>query len=112
MGARPHLADLNILACKTARHRSGAGSALLRWGTEKADREGKPAYLEASPTGYPLYRRFGFEDLGVHDLAVSERWGVVQGEGEDWGVNSAVALAGPAPAGVFRTAFMKREPRR
>lgn len=103
--------DLNILACQTARHRHGAGSALLGWGTDKADREGKPAYLEASPAGYPLYRRFGFADLGVQDLPVGPRWGAVQPAGEDWGGQSAVALAGPAPAGVFRTAFMRREPK-
>lgn len=103
--------DLNILACKTSRHRSGAGTALLRWGTDKADREGKVAYLEASPAGYPLYRRLGFEDMHVQDLCVTERWGAARGPGEDWGGDGAVALAGPAPEGVFRTVFMRRVPR-
>lgn len=78
---------------------------------DKADREGINAYLEASPTGYPLYRRFGFEDVHVQDLDVTARWGAVQAEGEDWGTHSAAALAGPAKEGVFRTAFMKRMPR-
>lgn len=102
--------DLNILACKPARHRSGAGSALLRWGVDKADREGKVAFLEASPAGYPLYRRFGWADVGVQDLDLGS-FGAKQGEGEDWGGEVAVALAGPKAEGVYRSALMKRVPK-
>lgn len=102
--------DLSILACKPARHRSGAGSALLRWGVDKADREGKVAFLEASPAGYPLYRRFGWADVGVQDLDLAS-FGAKQGEGEDWGGEVAVALAGPKAEGVYRSALMKRVPK-
>lgn len=85
----------------------------MRWGVEKADREGKVAYLEASPAGYPLYRRFGFEDLDVQDLSITEEpWGAVQREGEDWGANVAVALAGPKPDGAYRSVLMKRMPKK
>jgi GNAT superfamily N-acetyltransferase len=42
-------------------HRKGAGTALLRWGVELADREGLPIRLEATPYGLGLYEKFGFE---------------------------------------------------
>jgi GNAT superfamily N-acetyltransferase len=43
-------------------HRKGAGTLLMRWGMDRCDQLGIPAYLEASPFGYPLYRVCGFED--------------------------------------------------
>jgi ribosomal protein S18 acetylase RimI-like enzyme len=43
----------------------GLGSALLREVLERCDREGRPAYLEASSEGNQrLYRRHGFEVTG------------------------------------------------
>lgn len=104
--------DLSILACSTSRQRLGAGSALLKWGVELADAEGKVAWLEASPHGYPLYRRFGFEDIEVQDLKVTELWGSVREEHENWGENSAVAFAGELPRGTARTVFMRRLPQK
>ncbi|KKY30081.1 putative n-acetyltransferase-like protein [Diaporthe ampelina] len=68
---------LGILATTPTRHGLGAGSALLKWGCELADRENKTAWLEASPAGYSLYRRFGFEDVEVQDLKLTELWGPV-----------------------------------
>ncbi|MGH9273925.1 MAG: GNAT family N-acetyltransferase [Acidimicrobiales bacterium] len=42
------------------------GSALLRHALERSDRDGVPAYLEASsPLNKPLYERHGFEEIGV-----------------------------------------------
>ncbi len=38
----------------------GAGSLIMRYGVEQADRDGRKAYLEASPSSVSLYRRFGF----------------------------------------------------
>lgn len=110
------LPDLGILACSPTHQGLGAGSALLAWGRELADKEGLTTWLEASPQGYPLYRRFGYEDVDVQDLAVTERWGPVREEEEgeareDWGQNAGVALAGELPRGSFRTVVMRRLPR-
>ena len=84
---------------------------MLKWGCELADRENKTAWLEASPAGYSLYRRFGFEDVEVQDLKLTELWGPVRSEGENWGAASAVALAGELAQGSFRSVMMRRWPR-
>ncbi|KAF4548975.1 Hypothetical protein D9617_24g016890 [Elsinoe fawcettii] len=41
----------------------GAGSLLVRWGAELADREGLPTRLEATPFGRGLYEKYNFEKL-------------------------------------------------
>jgi hypothetical protein len=69
-------------------------------------------WLESSPPGYSLYKRFGFEPVDVHDLKVTELWGATKlDEGENWGEASAVELAGELPKGCFRTAMMRRLPK-
>ncbi|AEO70580.1 uncharacterized protein THITE_72721 [Thermothielavioides terrestris NRRL 8126] len=103
---------LKILACSPTRQRLGAGSALVQWGVNLADSLGLPCRLEASPVGYALYRKFGFEDVDVHDLNVAEIWGVSNVNGSNWGANNAVALAGPPPEGVMRTVIMRRPPKK
>lgn len=40
----------------------GAAGMLLRWGLEQADQMGVEAYVEASPAGLPVYRRFGWKE--------------------------------------------------
>ena len=75
------------------------------------DREGLVGWLEASPAGYPLYRRFDFEDVDVQDLDIAAFKATVK-EGQDWGTHSAVALAGPLPPGIHRSVLMRRTPRR
>lgn len=79
----------------------------MRWGTEFSDREGLTGYLEASPKGYPVYKKLGFEPIDVHDLDIKGLWNAPDDE-EDWGVNSAVEFAGPLPPGAFRSVIMKR----
>ncbi|GAB1310616.1 Puromycin N-acetyltransferase [Madurella fahalii] len=103
---------LSILACKPGRRRLGAGSALVRWGVELADELGLPCRLEASPVGYSLYKKFGYEDVDVLDTRITETWGVANTNGSNWGTNNAVALAGPAPEGVMRTVIMRRPPKK
>jgi ribosomal protein S18 acetylase RimI-like enzyme len=50
----------------------GHGSALLRVGLERCDRDGLPAYLEASSSrNRPLYERHGFEVIGEIQAADS-----------------------------------------
>lgn len=84
----------------------------MQWGIEMADREGLNTWLEATPAGYPLYGRFGFEDLDVQDLPISDLYGVVRREDENWGAGNAVALVGHAPEGVHRCVLMRRVPKR
>jgi GNAT superfamily N-acetyltransferase len=48
---------------------TGVASALLRPRLDQCDRDGRPAYLEASkPASVPLYQHFGFEPTGNPDL--------------------------------------------
>ncbi|GAA5847244.1 hypothetical protein JCM9279_006155 [Rhodotorula babjevae] len=56
----PHY-HLSLLAVDPARQRSGAGSALLRWGSKKADDEGVECYLEATELAIPVYLRGQYE---------------------------------------------------
>ena len=50
---------------------------LIQWGTDLADGAGIPCYVEASPAGYGLYQKMGFEEVDTLDTDMS-RWG---GEG-------------------------------
>ncbi|KAK3393250.1 N-acetyltransferase-like protein [Podospora didyma] len=102
---------LGLIACKPSRQRIGAGTALLSWGAQLADKLGLPTFLEASPVGYGVYRKFGYEDIGVVDFAITERWGVVRSEGMYWGANNAVEIAGIAPEGIMRSVIMRRAPK-
>jgi GNAT superfamily N-acetyltransferase len=43
--------------------RRGVGSALLREGLTEADRRGLPTFIEASPAGLGLYKKFGWEEM-------------------------------------------------
>jgi GNAT superfamily N-acetyltransferase len=52
-----------------ARQGTGVASALLRPRLDQCDRDGLPAYLEATKaTSVPLYQHFGFEPTGNPDL--------------------------------------------
>ncbi|KAF7182945.1 hypothetical protein CNMCM7691_002689 [Aspergillus felis] len=59
MGRRPHY-YLEMLGTSPAYHGRGLASRLLRWGLERADEEGLETYLSASPSGRPLYEKYGF----------------------------------------------------
>ena len=55
---------LPLIGVDSSRQNSGIGSGLIKFGLERSDREGLPAYLESTnPRNVPLYRRFGFEAL-------------------------------------------------
>ena len=62
LGARSHYV-LDTLVTLPQHERKGAGSMLVRWGTQRADEAGVEAYLEASPMGAPMYARHGFEPM-------------------------------------------------
>lgn len=48
---------------------------MVRWGVELADRHGLPCYLEASPAGHHLYRKFGFEDVEMLEVDLTPHGG-------------------------------------
>ncbi|EEP77544.1 predicted protein [Uncinocarpus reesii 1704] len=45
----------------------GAGTLLLKYGLEIADKHGVESFLEASAKGLPLYERYGFESITFPD---------------------------------------------
>ncbi|KAK2811687.1 hypothetical protein FQN50_002033 [Emmonsiellopsis sp. PD_5] len=55
-------AFLGGIATHPAYQRLGVGSAIVKYGTDIADEANAPCWLEASPEGYGLYKKFGFED--------------------------------------------------
>lgn len=56
---------LPLIGVDPMRQGCGYGSALLRYGVERCDRDKVAAYLESSnPRNIPLYERYGFEALG------------------------------------------------
>jgi ribosomal protein S18 acetylase RimI-like enzyme len=57
---------LPLIGVDGDRQGRGFGSVLLRYATERCDRDGLPAFLEASnPRNKALYERHGFEAVGV-----------------------------------------------
>jgi GNAT superfamily N-acetyltransferase len=57
---------LPLIGVDVPKEGRGLGSALLRHAAERCDRDGLPAYLEATnPRNKRLYAAHGFEELGV-----------------------------------------------
>ncbi|OHF01699.1 acetyltransferase [Colletotrichum orchidophilum] len=54
---------LELLICRTEHQGKGAASPLLRWGVERADEEGKLAFLESMPLAKGIYEKYGFQSL-------------------------------------------------
>jgi GNAT superfamily N-acetyltransferase len=50
----------------------GMGSALVEYGNVLADQEGLPIFLQASPFGYPIYTKGGFEIVQELDVDLTE----------------------------------------
>jgi len=71
-----YLAGLSVLPTSQGQ---GVGSALLKVGMDRADKEGICSWLEASPAGYPVYLHRGWRVVDTKDFDLS-RWG-----GEDRG---------------------------
>lgn len=46
----------------------GMGTALLKYGNQLADQSTLPIYLQASPFGFPLYSKHGFETIRHLDV--------------------------------------------
>ncbi|CZT23338.1 uncharacterized protein RCC_09051 [Ramularia collo-cygni] len=62
LGNRPFIL-LHVLATRAEFARQGVGAMSLQWGIEKSDELGLPIWLEGSPQGVGLYKKFGFEVL-------------------------------------------------
>ena len=63
---------LGMLGVAPGEQGRGHGSALLRAGLERCDRDGLPAYLESGePRNRALYERHGFEVIGEVQIADS-----------------------------------------
>lgn len=110
IGGQKHL-HLGILACTTKYHRLGAGNMLISRGLELADAEGLPTFLEGTPAGYKLYRRKGFENIGVFDMELTKRWGLERRPDEDWGQDMGADQYGRGAEGCLRTIGMRRPPK-
>lgn len=54
--------DLDTLVTHPDYQRCGAGSMLMKFGCDLADKDGVAAYVDASKSGAGLYKRFGFVD--------------------------------------------------
>ena len=74
--ACPH-ALLYICFTTPKYERRGVSTTLVKWGLERADREGWPCFTEASPRGTPVYARLGFDTREMLSLRWDER-------GEAW----------------------------
>jgi GNAT superfamily N-acetyltransferase len=56
-------AYMALLTVVPEAQRKGVGSALLREGLKEVDRRGLLAFIEASPAGLGLYKKFGWEEM-------------------------------------------------
>lgn len=59
--------DLHLLFADPSYHRTGAGSAIMRWGTSRADELGLPCFLFASEyaSSQRFYHNHGFRDVAI-----------------------------------------------
>lgn len=51
--------------------RRGAGSMLVKWGCDLADKDGVAAFVNASKEGAALYKKYGFVDFSPPDTQVA-----------------------------------------
>jgi predicted acetyltransferase len=62
--------NLMILATHPDHRRQGAASKLLAWGIQEAQTKKVSITLFSSPMGLPLYRKNGFEQVGLVHVQV------------------------------------------
>jgi predicted acetyltransferase len=63
--------DLAAVGTAPKYRKQGAASLCLKWGTRLADEKGLPGYVEGTPIGTGIYRRYGFEVIDRLKLALS-----------------------------------------
>ncbi len=54
---------LSTLCTDPKHQRRGAGTMLIHWGCDIAQKHGVPSFLEATPAGLPVYQKAGFEEV-------------------------------------------------
>ncbi|ORX37836.1 acyl-CoA N-acyltransferase [Kockovaella imperatae] len=69
MGSRGHW-YLELIAVHPDYQGRGAGSLMMRYGTERADSDHTEAFLEASPDAVALYEKFGFREASRLDTFI------------------------------------------
>lgn len=84
---------LQALGTRPSLARRGLARGLVRWGTERAVREGVVATVLAAPMARAVYPRFGFQELGMvtahiggvggYDVSVAYGVGPRRGAAED-----------------------------
>ncbi|OJJ84639.1 GNAT family N-acetyltransferase [Aspergillus glaucus CBS 516.65] len=68
MGSKPHY-YLDMLGTHPSHNGKGIASMLLKWGLDRADNDGVPVFLSASPAGKPMYERRGFRVVQEEEVA-------------------------------------------
>jgi len=63
---------LSTLITKEPQRKRGAGSKLVEWGVQQAKNQNVPAYLEATPSGAPVYEKVGFRKVGERQIDLEE----------------------------------------
>ena len=63
--------DLAAVGTAAKYRRQGAASLCLDWGTRLADERGLPGYVEGTPSGTNIYRKYGFETVDRLKLELS-----------------------------------------
>jgi predicted N-acetyltransferase YhbS len=71
--------------------RRGAASKLVRWGIDRCDKEGVPAYLERTLNAAAFYEKMGFRALDRISLTYD-----LDGENKDWVYEEIVFRYDPA----------------
>jgi len=78
MKGKPYVL-MGILVTQPAYRGRGIGSMLLRWGLEQAAEKGLECWIDASPMGSGLYKRFGWVAVDRLDFELS-KYGGKEGE--------------------------------
>lgn len=85
MGNERHMV-LQALVTDPRWQKMGVGARLVQWGASKADVEGLSCWAHASPSGYGVYLRAGFEELGMSEYDLDQYLPENEQGKSEWGV--------------------------